>query len=381
MTPHIFRRNCPRPYFLQHALTWLFSLCLVAASWAQETDSKDEVVTLDPFSVETKKDASGYGVTSASSLTRTNTPLKEIPQTVNIATEQMISELAAESLGEALILLPGVNPRGGGPDQFAIRFIDTFSSFRNNFRLSVDEAGGYRKDLSNVSRVEVIKGLGSTATGRGEAGGVINVVTKKPQVKKDNSVKLTLGSWGYYKTEFDSTGAVTQDGKVRYRAIGAYTGGETYLDNARYDSWAFYPSLEVLIGESTNLLFEGSYQSGETPTSQFFEIQDERQYFVRLPDNSYIRNFPAEGALQVVKVMDAKTPQIAEFVKPDALVYDLTTTLTHRFSNWFTTRQALLLFKAEVDDEDTRLRGFGNYIFSPSDPLGPPVDWLSLIHI
>lgn len=342
---------------------------------SQSATDEEEVIKLQPFSVEAKADASGYGVTSASSLTRTNTPLRDIPQTINIASEKLINELAAESLGEALILIPGVNPRGGGPDQFAIRFIDTFSSFKNNFRLSVESAGGYRRDMSNISRVEVIKGLGSTATGRGEAGGVINIVTKKPQAKKETSVKFTTGSWGYYKVEFDTTGAVSDDGKVLYRAIAARTGGETYLDNARYDSWAFFPSLEYRFSDETSVLIEGSMQTGETPTSQFFEIQDERQYFVRLPDGGYIRNFPEEGALQVVKVMDSQTPQIAEFVKPDAQVYDLTTSLTHRFSDWFTTRQALLLFKANVDDEDTRLRGFGGYIFDPNDPLGPPIDW------
>ncbi|MCP5530451.1 MAG: TonB-dependent receptor plug domain-containing protein [Opitutaceae bacterium] len=375
MTPHTKIRHSRQTAALR-ALSGLCALCLLTTSWAQkETPPNEDVVKLEPFSVEAAVDASGYGVTSASSLTRTNTPLRDIPQTINIATDKMISELAAESLGEALILLPGVNPRGGGPDQFSIRFIDTFSSFRNNFRLSVGEAGGYRRDLSNVARVEVIKGLGSTATGRGEAGGVINVVTKKPQAKKENSVKFTMGSWGYYKVEADSTGAISDDGKIRYRAIAAYTGGETYLDNASYDVWAFYPSLEFLLGENTNLLLEGSLQTGRTPTTQFFEIQDERQYFVRLPDNSYIRNFPQDGALQIVKVLDQQTPQIADFVKPDAQVYDLTTTLTHRFSDWFSTRQALLLYKADVDEDDSRLRGFGSYIFDPNDPLGPPIDW------
>lgn len=375
MTPHTKIRHSRQTAALR-ALSGLCALCLLTTSWAQkETPPNEDVVKLEPFSVEAAVDASGYGVTSASSLTRTNTPLREIPQTINIATDKMISELAAESLGEALILLPGVNPRGGGPDQFSIRFIDTFSSFRNNFRLSVGEAGGYRRDLSNVARVEVIKGLGSTATGRGEAGGVINVVTKKPQVEKQNSYKFTLGSWGYFKAEVDSTGTISDNGKILYRAIASYTGGETYLDNASYDSWAFYPSLEFVVGENTNLLFEGSVQTGRTPTTQFFEIQDERQFFVRLPDNTYIRNFPEGGALQTVKVLDQQTPQIANFVEPDAQVYDLTTTFTHQFNDWFSTRQALLLFKSEVDEDDTRLRGFGGYIFDPNDPLGPPIDW------
>ncbi len=342
---------------------------------ADESAKKDEVITLEPFSVEVQEDVSGYGVTSTTSLTRLNTALRDVPQTVNIVSERMIKELAAPTLGEAIAFLPSVTPRGGGQDQYQVRSIDVFSQFRNSFRYTTDSSLHYQKDMTNISRVEVIKGLGSATTGRGEAGGVVNLITKKPQEKKASSVRFTAGSWGYHKAEADTTGPLTKDGSVLYRVIAAYTGGEIYLPNERYDTISFYPSVEFRFNERTNLLIEGSLQSGRTPSAEFFEIQDELQFFSRAPNGAVVRTFPADGALAKIKMMPLDTPQTASWVKPDAQAYEVMNVLNHKFNDWFSTRQGLLWVKAEVDRELTRLRGFGNYIFDPANPNGMPIDW------
>lgn len=330
---------------------------------------------LAPFSVEAKEDASGYGVTSSTSLTRLNTPLRDVPQTVNIASERMIKELAAPTLGEAVAFLPGVTVRNGGQDQFQVRSIDVFSQFRNSFRYTTGSSLHFRKDMSNIARVEVIKGLGSATTGRGEAGGVVNLITKKPQARLATVTRLTVDDFGYYKAEVDQTGPLKRDGSVLYRAIASYTGGEIYLPNEKYDTIAFFPSVEFRFNERTNLLIEGSLQSGRTPSAEFFEIQDEFQFFFRAPNGSVLRTFPLDGALHKTRMLPQDTPQTASFVKPDAQSYEVLNQLNHKFSNWLSTRQGLLWVKTEVDRELTRLRGFGSYIFAPNNPLGPPIDW------
>jgi len=336
---------------------------------------EEEVVMLAPFSVEAKEDASGYGVTSATSVTRLNTPLREIPQTVNIAGERMIKELAAPTLGEAVAFLPGVTVRNGGQDQFQVRSIDVNSQFRNSFRYTTGSSLHFRKDMANIDRVEVIKGLGSATTGRGEAGGVVNLVTKKPQKKRATSVRFTVDDFSYNKAEIDTTGPLTSDGRVLYRAIASYTGGEIYLPNERYDTLAFFPSVHVQFTERTDLLVEASLQSGRTPSAEFFEIQDEMQFFYRAPNGQVFRTFPEDGALHKTRMLPKDTPQTASWVSPDAQAYEVLSQLNHKFSDWFSTRQGVLWVKAEVDRELTRLRGFGSYIFDPANPLGPPIDW------
>lgn len=252
----------------------------------------EDVLALDPFSVTAKADASGYGVTSATSVTRLNTALRDIPQTVNIASERMIKELAAPTLGEAVAFLPGVTVRNGGQDQFQVRSIDVFSQFRNSFRYTTGSSMQFRKDMANVDRIEVIKGLGSATTGRGEAGGVVNLVTKKPQAKQATSLRFTVDDFSYNKTELDTTGPVTSDGRLLYRAIASYTGGEIYLPNEKYDTIAFFPSLYFRINDRTDLLVEGTVQSGRTPSAEFFEIQDEFQFFFRAPRRPGIPHVP-----------------------------------------------------------------------------------------
>ncbi len=366
-----------RPYSRITTVVALLSAGLPV--WAQSVQpppaGEKEVLVLAPFSVEAKEDASGYGVTSSTSLTRLNTPLRDVPQTVNIASERMIKELVAPSLGEAVAFLPGVTVRNGGQDQFQVRSIDVFSQFRNSFRYTTGSSLHFRKDLSNIARVEVIKGLGSATTGRGEAGGVVNLITKKPQLKPATSLRFTADDFGYYKAEVDQTGPLKADGSVLYRAIAAYTGGEIYLPNEKYDTIAFFPSVEFRFNERTNLLIEGSLQSGRTPSAEFFEIQDEFQFFSRAANGSIVRTFPLDGALAKIKMLPLNTPQTASFVKPDAQAYEVQSIMNHKFTPWLSTRQGLLWVKTEVDRELTRLRGFGSYIFAPNNPLGPPIDW------
>ncbi len=338
-------------------------------------EAEEDLITLDPFSVVSQLDKSGYGVTSLTSLTRLNTPMRDIPQTINVVTDKLIEELVAENLGEAVSFTPGVSPRTGDPDRFSIRSIDVSSQFKNSFRFATGGSLHFRKDLTNVSRIEIIKGLGSATTGRGEAGGVVNVITKKPLPVKAQSIKATVGSWGYYKIEADSTGPLNEKGSILYRAIAAYTGGSTFMDNEDYDLFNFYPSVEFHFTDKTKLLLEGSIQAGQTPSSNFVEIQDERQFFVRGIDGSARRVTPNAGDLKIVKVMDQRTPQTASFVDPEAESYELMAVLTHRFNDWISTRQALVYFNANVDRDLTRLRGFGSYIFDPADPGGKPIDW------
>jgi|CXWL01.1.fsa_nt_gi outer membrane receptor protein involved in Fe transport len=376
-TPRNGSNGSVRPRATTVAVLLMLVAGLPAAAQQSSTpvSAAEEVLALDPFSVTAKVDASGYGVTSATSVTRLNTPLRDIPQTVNIASERMIKELAAPTLGEAVAFLPGVTVRNGGQDQFQVRSIDVFSQFRNSFRYTTGSSMQFRKDMANIDRIEVIKGLGSATTGRGEAGGVVNLVTKKPQAKQATSLRFTVDDFSYNKTELDTTGPLTSDGRLLYRAIASYTGGEIYLPNEKYDTIAFFPSLYFRINDRTDLLVEGTLQSGRTPSAEFFEIQDEFQFFFRAPDGQVFRTFPLDGALHKTRMLPQDQPQTAAWVHPDAQDYEVLTQLNHKFSDWFSTRQGVIWVKTEVDRELTRLRGFGSYIFDPANPLGPPIDW------
>lgn len=368
--------------FLQFFLTSFPTAVRSAVAPTGPVSRSDEVVALDPFSVTARPDASGYGVTSATTITRLNTPLRDVPQTINIVSENFMKELAAPSLGEAVALMPNVTLRAGAPDQLQVRSIDVFSAFRNSFRYSTGSSLNYRKDLTNIDRIEIIKGLGSATTGRGEAGGVVNMITKKPREKRATSIRGVLDNYGYYKTELDTTGSLTQNGKVLYRAIAAYTGGETYSPNEEYDLINFYPSLLFRFNDRTNLLIEGSLQSGETPGATLFEIADFRKEFKRAgSNNAIVPNLPNVGALQKIPTLDLWHPVTLPWIDPDAQVYEVATTLNHKFTDWLSTRQTALLYKGEVDREFLRLSGQlsgeAGWIFPPTDTARlNPIDFV-----
>jgi iron complex outermembrane receptor protein len=367
---------------LLNAITDIPAFAQVGGTASTAPTKEGEVLTLDPFSVTAKADASGYGVTSATTITRLNTPLKDIPQTINIVSSKFMKELAAPSLGEAVALMPNVTLRAGAPDQLQVRSIDVFSVFRNSFRYSTGASLNFRKDLSNIDRIEIIKGLGSATTGRGEAGGVVNMITKKPRAQRATSISGIIDNYGYYKTELDTTGPLTKNGKVLYRAIAAYTGGEIYSPNEEYDLMNFYPSLEFRFNDRTNLLIEGSIQSGETPSSTLFEIADFRKQFKRAgTNNAIVSNLPNVGALQKIETLDLRHPVTLPWLDPDAQVYEATITLNHKFTDWLSTRQSALFFKGEVDREFVRLSGQlsgeAGWVFAPSDTAKiAPIDYI-----
>ena len=372
-----------------HRSDWFaLGLLLVAVTGlsaaAQETNAQtkaDEPIALEPFSVTAKSDASGYGVTSSTTITRLNTPLRDIPQTINIVTEQFIKELAAPTLGEAVAFMPNVTTRAGAADRFQVRSIDVFSQFHNGFRYTTGSSLEYVKDLANIERIEIIKGLGSATTGRGEAGGVINLITKKPEARQATSVKGLIDQYGYYSTQIDSTGPVNQSGSVLYRAIASYQGGENFSPNEEYNSFSLFPSMQFRFNDRTNLLIEGSLQSGQTPSSENFEVVDGRQVFKRGTNGVIVSSLPPDRALVKFKMLPLTQAQTLPFIEPDAQVYEVMASLNHKFTDWLSTRQAVLFTKAEVDREYTRLSGQlsgeAGWVFAPSDTAKiAPIDMI-----
>ena len=370
-------------------------LCAHLPSWGQQTninkeklaantEEKEKAIILRPFSVTAEADASGYGVTSATSFSRLNIPLRDIPQAINIVTDHFMRELAAPNLGEAVAFLPGVSTRVGSPDRFQFRSIDVSSQFQNGFRFMFAAPGGgsldFEKDTVNIDRIEVIKGLGSATTGRGEAGGVINLITKKPQTKKMSSVALLVDQYGYNKTELDTTGPLNASGSVLYRTIASYTGGETFQANEKYKRFSFFPSLEFRFNDRTNLLIEGSLQTGQSPSSANFAEADLRPLFYRDSTGApKVLAAPREVEL-LLTFLPRSFSQSLSFIKPDAQIYQVVSQFSHKFTDWLSIREGVALFKAQVDRDQTRTRDFVNWVFAPNNLTGSPIDWLTRVN-
>ena len=123
-----------------------------------------------------------------------DTPVKEIPQAVQFLEGELLDDLNITRLDTALELASGVSKQnnfGGLWDSFAIRGFAGDENFPSGFLVNGFNGGrgyGGPRDASNVERIEVLKGPNSALFGRGEPGGTINIVSKKPTAKSSSPV-------------------------------------------------------------------------------------------------------------------------------------------------------------------------------------------------
>ncbi|MEB0284756.1 TonB-dependent receptor plug domain-containing protein, partial [Sphingomonas sp. 10B4] len=81
----------------------------------------------------------------------------------------------------------------GQRDQVTIR---GFTAILDQYVDGVRDDAFYYRDLSNIERIEVLKGPASVLYGRGSAGGMINRISKKPTTAARAEWSATLGSHG-----------------------------------------------------------------------------------------------------------------------------------------------------------------------------------------
>ena len=212
--------------------------------------------------------STSYQPPPTSSVMRTSTPLQEIPQTVNVVPAQVIRDQAPRNLDDALANVSGItqgNTLGSTQDSVMTRgFGDNRNGSIMRDGMPVVQGRGMN---ATVDRVEVLKGPASLLYGIQDPGGVVNMVSKQPQLDPYNALTLRGSTYGEGKNgsggTFDSTGALGDSG-FAYRMV---------LDHEDEDYWRNYgvhretlvaPSL-AWFGESTKLLFAYEHREFLTP--------------------------------------------------------------------------------------------------------------------
>jgi catecholate siderophore receptor len=147
--------------------------------------------------------------------------LRDIPQAVQVVNRELIRSQAALSMQDVLRNVSGVSLHlgEGRRDQVYIR---GNNAMRDSYVDGVRDDDAYYRDLSNTEQVEVIKGPASVLFGRGSSGGIINRLTKKPDLEKPlGEAVVVTGSYGAKRTAADP-GWPAADGRLAFRLNGAY---------------------------------------------------------------------------------------------------------------------------------------------------------------
>lgn len=191
---------------------------------------------LDPILVTGK--ARGYAAVDSVTATKTDTPLLDVPQTVNVVTRAQIQDQAMQDLGGVLHYVPGVTvgQGEGNRDQITLRGQNTTADF---FLDGVRDDAQYFRGLYNLERVEVLKGPYALIFGRGGGGGIVNRVQKTPSTDGlFMEGRASANSFGAWEFTADVNAPISDRAAVRINAVFEnldnhrdFFGGERYAVN------------------------------------------------------------------------------------------------------------------------------------------------------
>jgi iron complex outermembrane recepter protein len=210
-----------------------------------------------------EQEEDNYAVPNASVGTRTNTPLRDVPQSIQVVPRQVIEDQGITDLNDALRNVSGVSLQNELP---LIRGFDSTDNVLSDGIRRTSSLRIFDLDVSNVEQIEVLKGPASVLYGSGEPGGTINITTEQPLREPRYEIEGTIGNFDFYRSAIDLTGPLNDGRTILYRLNVAYENAGSFVDFLNYEQWSIFPVLSFQLGENTNLTLEGAYQprSGNT---------------------------------------------------------------------------------------------------------------------
>jgi iron complex outermembrane receptor protein len=229
--------------------------------------------------------SNGFLAQQSSTGTRFPVDTEKLPNTIRVLPQQLFEATNATLPQEVTKYVSGVQPLpsfGTGVGYVVRGFFANYETLQNGVRSS-DNPG----DLSNVERIEVLKGpIGSLYGGTGAFAGNVNVITKRPLKRFAGQARFQLGSDSFYRADVDVGGPLVEDGSLRYRLTGAVEDAGSFRDNARSDKRIVSPSLEMQVSDRATLRLDASlmnrrytFDEGQLAVPATFNTPLSRTYF------------------------------------------------------------------------------------------------------
>jgi len=279
-----------------------------------------------------------YYVPDASVGTRTDTLLQDIPQSIQVIPQEVFRDQQSSDIEQVLQNAPGVVQGNRSPrfpySEFFIRgFISGSDTLVDGLR---SEAFQYRDILSNIERIEVLRGPSSVLFGPGSLGGRVNVVTKRPLADPYYSIDVSTGNFNLYSGAIDLSGPLNDNETLLYRFNASAETTESFLDFYERQRYLVSPVLTWLINDQTELTVEAEYTYSSI--------------------NGVDQGLPAEGT--VLPNPNGEIP-LNRFIGEPSLSYDDTKTFRvgydfeHSFSENWQMRSAFRFFLANLQTLQT----------------------------
>ncbi|MEL4387885.1 TonB-dependent receptor [Shewanella xiamenensis] len=192
--------------------------------------------------------------------TKSDMSLMETPAAVVIVDQELINSQGVDNLQDLIRNISGVTQAGnnyGIGDNLVIRGLGANYTYDGMYGgAGLGNTFNPTRSLTNVESVEVLKGPATGLYGMGSAGGVINLIEKKPQFESKHKFTTEVGQWDTYSLAIDSTGGITDD--LAYRLVAKTARSEGYRDLGA-DRDEVFGSLKWVLSDSQDLMLSGAY--------------------------------------------------------------------------------------------------------------------------
>lgn len=200
--------------------------------------------------------------------TRTDTPLIEVPQSVQVLTRTLLQEQDRRTLSDALVNVSGVTPTRSEEALFIPPILRGFPAevYLDGLPIFAGNQQAYDPtSLAGVERIEVLKGPSATLYGGGlgtPLGGIINMTSARPGDTLGGYIALRAGGFSTWNPYGDINVPLAIG--VAARVTGEYQSNDSWIDQVHGTRWSVQPSLSVQLGPKTNLLLQGQFNHRDT---------------------------------------------------------------------------------------------------------------------
>ncbi|MEJ0035784.1 MAG: TonB-dependent receptor [Gammaproteobacteria bacterium] len=226
----------------------------------------EKATALPRVKVETTEE-DGFTTDSTGTATRTDTPMRDIPQYINTVPQQLIRSQGATSLQDALRNVPGISYAApeGGTQANQVFFLRGFPLSADLFIDGVRDLGEYNRDLFDTESVEVLKGSSSLLFGRGSTGGLVNQDSKVADRDVHREVALQAGSFDQKRVTADFS-TVADNNNSALRVVGLLEDSGSYRYPEPVKKTGLAPSFWTQIGDATNATLSYYYLKEDSVT-------------------------------------------------------------------------------------------------------------------
>ena len=218
----------------------------------------------------------GYVAKRAKTATKTDTPIIETPQSISVITADQMRDQNVQSVQDALRYSAGVVADQYGvdsrSDNISIRGMDGTQYLDGLRQINTYYQDIARPDPYTLERIEILRGPSSMLFGSGGVGGIVNLVTKRPQETAHGEIGVSLGNYDSKRIQADFTGPVADTDHLFYRLVFVGRDNGTQVDHTEDKRTIFAPSLTWKNDKTSVTLLAQVQRNEVNSTNQFLPI-------------------------------------------------------------------------------------------------------------